>query len=341
MMLEDTRNATSSPGLAGGQSLSPSPVGQQLDLFGRDHAPISPFRWQGLEKALKMKGTYGLSSHASSVSANLQRSLESRLRQNLGDSGSLEYVLTWKRWDMESGPPICALRASVPRNWLKYLTSLPETLSGEAKLKLVLPTSDSGCGGWPTPKTPTGGPESAERKQELGRTKSGGGDLQSVALVAGWRTPTATDGTNGGPNARDSSGGMHLSGQAGVAGWKTPAAQEPGITVDRLVTKDGKPWIPGERAYDKETGRLVQVGLTQMAQVVGWGTPRVTTGKYCYSRGDKSSVVLTLDGQAEISGTTPSSSHAPTKRGVLNPDLPRWLMGYPEEHLSCGVTAMR
>jgi hypothetical protein len=35
--------------------------------------------------------------------------------------------------------------------------------------------------GYPTPRTPTGGPESAERKKELGREKSGGGDLQAVA----------------------------------------------------------------------------------------------------------------------------------------------------------------
>jgi hypothetical protein len=34
---------------------------------------------------------------------------------------------------------------------------------------------------WATPKTPTGGPETAKRKQELGRTASGGGDLASQA----------------------------------------------------------------------------------------------------------------------------------------------------------------
>jgi len=39
--------------------------------------------------------------------------------------------------------------------------------------------------GWPTPRTPTGGPESAERKQELGRTQSGGGDLAAIANLAG------------------------------------------------------------------------------------------------------------------------------------------------------------
>ena len=50
---------------------------------------------------------------------------------------------------------------------------------------------------WPTPRTITGGAESAERKQELGRTESGGGDLQAAAEM--WPTPAARDwrGENG------------------------------------------------------------------------------------------------------------------------------------------------
>src|SRR5690242_21166272 len=49
---------------------------------------------------------------SSSPSAVLQSSLESRLRARLDVHGSPEYVLTWKTWDMPSGPLICALRAS-------------------------------------------------------------------------------------------------------------------------------------------------------------------------------------------------------------------------------------
>lgn len=40
------------------------------------------------------------------------------------------------------------------------------------------------AGLWPTPRAMTGGPESALRKQELGRTESGGGDIQ--AAVSDW-----------------------------------------------------------------------------------------------------------------------------------------------------------
>lgn len=42
---------------------------------------------------------------------------------------------------------------------------------------------------WPTPRTITGGKESAARKKELGRKDSGGGDLQ--AAVEDWPTPLA------------------------------------------------------------------------------------------------------------------------------------------------------
>ena len=47
--------------------------------------------------------------------------------------------------------------------------------------------------------------------------------------------------------------------------WRTPAEAEPGINPERLEGGDG------HRAYDKETGRLAQYGLTQQSQT--WKTP--------------------------------------------------------------------
>lgn len=44
---------------------------------------------------------------------------------------------------------------------------------------------------WAAPRTITGGAESGERKKELGRTESGGGDLQAQATE--WRAPGAAD----------------------------------------------------------------------------------------------------------------------------------------------------
>lgn len=57
----------------------------------------------------------------------------------------------------------------------------------------------------------------------------------------------------------------------------TVSAQEAGVTVERLVTKEGEPAKIGERAYDKDTGRLAQVGLTQQLQML-LPTPWVSMG---------------------------------------------------------------
>lgn len=60
----------------------------------------------------------------------------------------------------------------------------------------------------------------------------------------------------------------------------TPAAQEPGWTVGgqvQIVDKDGNaPTHYNQRWYDKNTGRLVQKGITQVAQM--WPTPNASDG---------------------------------------------------------------
>lgn len=56
--------------------------------------------------------------------------------------------------------------------------------------------------------------------------------------------------------------------------WHTPSAQEPGVRVERLVTKMGEPATLGQRAYDKHTGRLAQVGLAQQIHMLPTPTAR-------------------------------------------------------------------
>ncbi len=49
--------------------------------------------------------------------------------------------------------------------------------------------------------------------------------------------------------------------------WRTPSAQEPGISISRLVCKDGSPPKHNKRLYDKETQRLAQIGLPQQVRI--------------------------------------------------------------------------
>ena len=68
----------------------------------------------------------------------------------------------------------------------------------------------------------------------------------------------------------------HPTDESGSLYWRTPNQQEPGINEERL---EGD---LGHRMYDKETGRLAQVGLTQQARI--WRTPDANMG----NRGQKS-----------------------------------------------------
>ena len=180
MTSEITTNAISSQESADGHA--------QLDLlewltmrgYGPDHAPASRSAPQESSEAPTTSGTCGQSSRGSSRSADLQRSLESRLRVALGAIGSPEYALTWKTWTMRSGPPICALRALPPR------------------------TFGSVCTGWPTPNA---GPQNdsdmnwqnrrAKVKAQRNNGNGFGMNLSQAAQLAGWATPTTRDHKDG------------------------------------------------------------------------------------------------------------------------------------------------
>ena len=151
-----------------------------------------------------MQDTSGPKCSGSLPSADLQLSLESRLRATLAVNGSPEYVLTWKHWDMESGPPICALRGS-PRR-----------------------ISDSGFTGWPTPNaTDSTGPGRQGRE--------GGMNLQTAATLAltGWPTPRTADADK---NVRSPEGAMNEVARKGgpqdlgaavqLVGWATPSTRD-------------------------------------------------------------------------------------------------------------------
>lgn len=115
LTLLDLTSITSSPELGGGVSPSEWQGGRTVDQCGPAHVLVSHSLPPENKKELRTRGTFGQYSTDSSPSAVLQSALENKLHQKLEGIGSPLYDLTWKRWDMQSGPQICALQASARR----------------------------------------------------------------------------------------------------------------------------------------------------------------------------------------------------------------------------------
>lgn len=322
-------NAISLPGSACGRTPSVATTGENAIAFGRALAPANLSARQASSLGLTTSGTYGPLGSISLRSDALQSSLASRLAAR--SRGSILYATTWKARATPSGRQICALRASpwkigtkarstngfygpytivptpwLPQNYLILPLSLAETL---ARMTATISGSDSILSGWPTPRTVTGGAESAERKKELGRVNSGGGDLQAAALIAGWPSPTVGNAT-GSQAAKDASATgrrpdgtkatVALNPVAHLAAWPTPATRD---------HKDGAaPSVIASGRTDK---------LPHAVHLAG-------------------PMRLTAEGVLLIGCSAGMESG-----GQLDPAHSRWLMRLPPEWDDCAPTAMR
>lgn len=208
MSLLDSLSATSSPVSAPGATLCDSPDGETTGPSGLVAVPANLSARQAKVLGLMTSGIYGLRGTTSSQSANLQSSLESRLRARLDSAGSTLFVLTWKQRGTPSGLPICALRASARR------------------------TSDSGCTSWPTAKGTDG--------SKGGGLPKNGQDLVTTALMSAWSTPMANDATGGSMAHKKTDGSyasLSVDRQAQLASWPTAAARDwKGATDERWGT---------------------------------------------------------------------------------------------------------
>lgn len=213
MISDDSPKRTSLLGSVDGLSQLDLLDGLMSDPSGLAPVHASPSPPQDSGKQNPTNAISGLPSTPSLTSFDLQQFVENRFRRVLDTDGSLEFVLTWKRQAMRSGPSICALRAS-------------------ARL-----TSDNDCGGWPTPTTQDQVGSRRATAQQDDWTSNPGTTLTDAALMAsgiksiprqgpgrkaGWPTPRTVD--SHGRSQEDGKRGASLI--DAVAGWATPATRD-------------------------------------------------------------------------------------------------------------------
>jgi hypothetical protein len=249
--------------------------------------------------------------------------------------------LTWKSWDMPSGPPICALRASARRTsgnacggWQTPMADDARGVGGANSREGHHKMLHHQARGWPTPQgfdaksTADWTPGSTWDRQTPDHT------LPQAAALAGWPTPKVATGDYQYGKGHDQRF-LNLSGAAKLAGWPSPSTATGGQVSPPGTTAEGR----------TPDGRKQTVNLQHVARMAGWPSPNAEEfgladverlkqrRAECKARtGNGNGFGLTLGQCVKVNalGTTPSGSPAPTgRRGALNPAFCLWLMGFP------------
>jgi len=191
-----------------------------------------------------------------------------------------------------------------------------------------------------------------------------------VKALSGWGTPTAQDAKHAtlSPSEIERDPNV-LRNQVHLSGWPTPDSSNVGDGQPFEKLKDN---MDARRLRTKEavkqgevlqgSGRSMNLAMAASATRAGWPTPQVVDSGKLGNRPNYGQVGLSNhpglrgfpdrppmkksrsgDGQStQPLGTEPSTSTASTvSHGALNPEFPRWLMGFPDGWSSYAPTATR
>lgn len=242
-MFGDSSESTCSAGSGAGSTRLNLPVGPPSVPSGRGRARASRSRQPAAGRERKTSDTSGRKCPASSASVALQSCLESRLKARFGTDGSMEYSQTWKRKDTPAGRSYWAHTASARRTsdsdssgWPTPDSSYHGTTSPESTLKRITQHRSGGpkrssnlqdvavLAGWPTCRKTDGdkGVRTSEGSIKEFERKGTGADLPTMAVMAGWATPTASEKVR----SEEFQQGRELNARECLSGWVSPASRD-------------------------------------------------------------------------------------------------------------------
>lgn len=184
--------------------------------------------------------------------------------------------------------------------------------------------------GWPTPTTQDAASSGAS-DYPPSQTHHAGTTLTDATRLAPWPTTTTHDAGRGGQAKRamgETRHGSNLQDFALLAPWATPVVPNGG-----RKPKGGRKPTTGQTPDGKK--RQVDNNFLANQVIAAWATPMS-----CDQRGSAGVGKQELPNQA--SGVMSSGSPAATARpGQLNPRFSLWLQGFPTAWASCGERVTR
>lgn len=206
------------------------------------------------------------------------RGSHASLTRSPASAGATQTTEAMERTALDPCPTSCGSWAKLDPPWSCSKTSQPglwgdtsdqlarsyqdwvtrsRTRCSSLRRTLAQAIAENGSSSWPTPRTVTGGAESAERKKELGREKAGGGVLQ--AATQSWMSPRTATGDYTRDSGDPDKPRPTLEGQSKQ--WQTPNAANV-ETRKQVGDSERQPLLGGQaKQWNTPTASAHQQGM--------------------------------------------------------------------------------